>query len=49
MVYEETMAIERAATWLKEELIEALCLSDKEMERPFKVYQMLKAAGGGMD
>ncbi len=47
LVYDEARDIEKTATWLKERLIEAPCLSDKEIEGPLKVYQMLKAAGGG--
>jgi predicted nucleotidyltransferase len=46
MVYDEAVAIEKTATWLKERLIEALRLSDKEMEKPLKLYEMLKATEG---
>ena len=46
LVYDEARDIEKTATWLKERLIEALCLSDKEMEKPLKVYEMLKADSG---
>jgi hypothetical protein len=46
MIYDEAIDIERAATWLKARLIEALELNNKELEMPLKLYEMLKATEG---
>jgi len=38
--------IKKTAARVEETLIEALCLSHKEMEKPFRLYDMLTAAAG---
>ncbi|MCK4388739.1 MAG: nucleotidyltransferase domain-containing protein [Desulfobacterales bacterium] len=45
MDYYEAVEVKNTATWLKDRLIQKLCVSEEEMERPLKMYKILKAAG----
>jgi hypothetical protein len=44
MSYDEAEEVERTARWLKEKLIEKFSICKEDMERPLKMYELLKAA-----
>lgn len=45
MDYYEAVEVKNTATWLKDRLIQKLSVSEEKMERPLKIYNILKAAG----